>query len=313
MKIIEPNVEYIDISTTYEGMLRDIERAAEICVASTKRHEPVEDYINSLINRHHYRPLEFGTVYVEVDFPNGVSLNKEDYTELMFWERVEQNHWTRIKRSSRYSDYVTTNCRVMQEAWDYLNGLYLKELEDIEKGVLQITTLSLKPWQEYVQKRWCYTDEHFKRHTFLWEISRATADSFRTYVSISSLMQSTRYCNFGRDKFGNEITYIKPSWFEHDYESTPNNNFTPYEHLIIRSWKNAEDYYLSGIKLGMQAQHARAMLPLEIRTEFIQCAFEDSWKIFFDQRVYNITGPAHDDAQLIAGKALKIYNEKIKK
>ena len=119
MKVVEPKVEYIDISTTYEGMLRDIERAAEICVASTKRHEPVEDYINnSLINRRHYRPLEFGTAYVEVDFPNGVSLNKEDYTELMFWEQVEQNHWTQIKRSGRYSDYVTTNCRVLQEAWD---------------------------------------------------------------------------------------------------------------------------------------------------------------------------------------------------
>lgn len=311
MKIIEPNVEYIDISTTYEGMLRDIERAAEICVASTKRHEPVEDYINSLINRHHYRPLEFGTVYVEVDFPSGVSLNKEDFTEYIFWETVKRAHWSKFKRSSNYSDYITTNCRVLQEVWDAINKKYQQDLKDIENGILQISEYDLKPWQEYVQKRWCYTDEHFKRHTLLWEISRATADSFRTYVSISSLMQSTRYCNFGRDKFGNEITYIKPSWFEHDYESTPNNNFTAYEHLIIKSWKSSEDYYLSAIKLGMQAQHARAVLPLEIRTECIQCAFEDAWSNFFDQRVYNSTGPAHDDAQLIARKALDLYNKEI--
>ena len=310
MKVVEPKVEYIDISTTYEGMLRDIERAAEICVASTKRHEPVEDYINnSLINRHHYRPLEFGTAYVEVDFPNGVSLNKEDYTELMFWEQVEQNHWTQIKHSGRYSDYVTTNCRVLQEAWDYINSLYLKELEDVEKGILQITTLSLKPWMEYVKNRWKFTNEHHKRHTFKWEISRATADSFRTHIMISSLMQSTRYCNFASNKFGNEVSFIKPSWFEHDYETTNYGDFTPHEHLILRSWKQCEDYYLSGIKLGMQAQHARAMLPLEIRTEFIQCAYEWDWENFFNQRAHNSTGPAHDDAQLIAKKAELLYNQ----
>jgi thymidylate synthase (FAD) len=310
MKIINPNVELLPISTTYDEMMRDIERAAEICVASTKRHDPVEDYINnSLIKRRHYRPLEFGTAYVEVDFPSGVSLNKEDYTELMFWEQVEQNHWTRIKRSSNYSDYITTNCRVLQEAWDYLNNLYLKELDDIEKGKLQITTLSLKPWQEYVKNRWCYTKEHEKRYTFLWEISRATADSFRTHIMISSLMQSTRYCNFARDKFGSEITFIRPAWFEHDYEKTKYGDFTPHEHLLIRAWKNAEDYYLSGIKLGMQAQHARAVLPLEIRTEFIQCAYIDAWDNFFNQRAHNSTGPAHDDAQLIATKAELLYKK----
>jgi thymidylate synthase (FAD) len=310
MKVVEPKVEYIDISTTYEGMLRDIERAAEICVASTKCHEPVEDYINnSLINRHHYRPLEFGTVYVEVDFPNGVTLNKEDYTELMFWEQVEQNHWTQIKRSSKYSDYITSNCRVMQEVWDYINNLYLKELEDVEKGISQITTLSLKPWMEYVKKRWKFTNEHHKRHTFKWEVSRATADSFRTHIMISSLMQSTRYCNFASNKFGNEVSFVKPSWFEHDYDSTPYSAFTTHEHLILRSWKQSEDHYLSGIKLGMQAQHARAMLPLEIRTEFIQCAYEWDWENFFAQRAHNSTGPAHDDAQLIATKAELLYNQ----
>jgi thymidylate synthase (FAD) len=186
----------------------------------------------------------------------------------------------------------------MQEMWDSIN-----KMEEYD------WKLYLKPWQEYVQKRWCYTKEHEPRYTFLWEVSRATADSFRTYVSISSLMQSTRYCNFARDKFGSEITFIRPAWFEHDYEKTKYGDFTPHEHLLIRAWKNAEDYYLSGIKLGMQAQHARAMLPLEIRTEFIQCAYRDAWENFFNQRAHNSTGPAHDDAQLITTKAELLYKK----
>lgn len=300
MKIIEPNVELLPISTTYDEMMRDIERAAEICVASTKRHDPVEDYINSLVARHHYRPLEFGTVYVEVDFSQETpDILSEEFVEQLFWEGVEQSIYTRIVSKNKV-DYITTNCRVMQEMWDSINKMEEYDLKSY-----------LKPWQEYVKNRWCYTKEHEPRYTFLWEVSRATADSFRTYVSISSLMQSTRYCNFARDKFGSEITFIRPAWFEHDYESTRYGDFTTHEHLLIRAWKNAEDYYLSGIKLGMQAQHARAMLPLEIRTEFIQCAYKDAWDNFFNQRAHNSTGPAHDDAQLIATKAELLY-EKIK-
>lgn len=298
MKIIEPNVELLPISTTYDEMMRDIERAAEICVASIKRHDPVEDYINSLVARHHYRPLEFGTVYVEVDFSQETpDVSSDEFVERLFWEGVEQSIYTRIVSKNKV-DYITTNCRVMQETWDSINKMEEYDLKSY-----------LKPWQEYVKKRWCYTKEHEPRYTFLWEVSRATADSFRTYVSISSLMQSTRYCNFARDKFGSEITFIRPAWFEHDYESTRYGDFTTHEHLLIRAWKNAEDYYLSGIKLGMQAQHARAMLPLEIRTEFIQCAYRDAWDNFFNQRAHNSTGPAHDDAQLIATKAKLLYKK----
>lgn len=298
MKIIEPNVKLLPISATYDEMMRDIERAAEICVASTKRHDPIEDYINSLVARHHYRPLEFGTAYLKVDFSQEIpNILSEEFVERLFWEGVEQSIYTRIVSQNKV-DCITTNCRVLQEMWDAMNKMEEQELLPY-----------LKPWQEYVKNRWCYTKEHEPRYTFLWEVSRATADSFRTYVSISSLMQSTRYCNFARDKFGGEITFVRPAWFEHDYKTTNYGDFTPHEHLLIRAWKNAEDYYLSGIKLGMQAQHARAVLPLEIKTEFIQCAYGDAWENFFNQRAHNSTGPAHDDAQLISTKAELLYKK----
>lgn len=293
MRIVKPNVELLPISTTYDEMMRDIERAAEICVASTKRHEPIDDYINSLIKRHHYRPLEFGTAYIKIPSFKEQYLSREDHTENFFWSQVKKSPWTRQVSN----DMITTNCRVLQEVQDDMMS---------KKNFFYAHFIKFD-WRDFAKCRWNYTPLHEKRYTFRWDVSRATADSFRTYISISSLMQSTRYCNFARDKFGNEITFIKPSWFEHDYESTRYSDFTTHEHLLIRAWKNAEDYYLSGIKLGMQAQHARAMLPLEIRTEFIQCAYKDAWDNFFAQRAHNSTGPAHDDAQLIATKAEGLY------
>lgn len=301
MKIVNPSVKLLPISTTYDEMLRDIERAAEICVASTKRHEPVDDYINSLIKRKHYRTLEFGTVYAEVPVFRDSVLIKEQHIENYFWKKVMDSPWTR--KSSFNENLITTNCRVLQEVQDEMQS----------KKDIFYWTLDMCDWRKYVQQRWKYTDQHEQRYTFLWEVSRATADSFRTYVSISSLMQSTRYCNFSSNKFGREITYIRPNWWEHDYETTPQNEFTTHEHLFIRAWKNAEDYYLSAITLGMEAQHARGLLPLDIKTEFIQCAYRDDWQNFFDQRAHNSTGPAHDDAQLISTEAEKLWIEYLEK
>lgn len=301
MKIVNPNVELLPISTTYDEMLRDIERAAEICVASTKHHDPIDDYINSLIKRKHYRTLEFGTVYVEVPVFRNSILIKEQHIENYFWKKVMDSPWTR--KSPFNENLITTNCRVLQEVQDEMQS----------KKDMFYLTLDMCDWKKYAQKRWRFTNQHKLRYTFLWEVSRATADSFRTYVSISSLMQSTRYCNFSSNKFGGEITYVRPNWWEHDYETTPQNEFTPHEHLFIRAWKNAEDYYLSAITLGMEAQHARGVLPLDIRTEFIQCAYGDDWQNFFDQRAHNSTGPAHDDAQLISTKAEKLWIEHLEK
>ena len=300
MKIVNPSVKLLPISTTYDEMLRDIERAAEICVASTKHHEPVDDYINSLIKRKHYRTLEFGTVYVELPDFDDAYLSQENHTEYYFWEEVKKSPWT--KASITDDHLITTNCRVLQEVQDDM----------MSKKDMFYCHFSIFNWRDYVQKRWKYTDQHKHRYTFLWGVSRATADSFRTYVSISSLMQSTRYCNFSSNKFGGEITYVRPNWWEHDYETTSQNEFTAHEHLFIRAWKNAEDYYLSAITLGMEAQHARGVLPLDIKIEFIQCAYGDDWQNFFDQRAHNSTGPAHDDAQLIATEAEKLWIEYLK-
>ena len=113
MKIIEPNVKLLPISTTYDEMLRDIERAAEICVASTKYHDPIDDYINSLIKRKHYRTLEFGTVYVELPDFDDAYLSQEHHTEYYFWEEVKKSPWT--KASITDDHLITTNCRVLQE------------------------------------------------------------------------------------------------------------------------------------------------------------------------------------------------------
>lgn len=287
MRVVKPSVRKIEINKTFDGIFRDIERAAEICVASNKIHEDVVGYVNGLIERKHYRPLEFGTVYAKVWFPHGVSHSEEAKTEIEFWDRVIASPWTRVVIDDDKNSLITTNARVVREVYDKMI------VSDTHKK-------HFTNWIQYVEKYWCYTEQHEKRITYLWTISRATADSFRTYILISSLMQSTRYCNYSSNKFGNEVTFVQPNWWEHDWETTEFKDFNEMEKIFLESWNNDEANYLLCLKNGMKAQHARGVLPLDIKTEFIQCAYIDAWKNFFDQRVRNTTGEAHDDAQYIA-------------
>lgn len=100
----------------------------------------------------------------------------------------------------------------------------------------------------------------------------------------SFAQESTRYCNYGHDKFGNGLTFIKPCfWSVED----PN-----YE-LWRTAMAVAEDTYLTMLKNGAQPQEARSVLPNSIKTEVVMTANYREWRHFFNLRACRATGPAH--------------------
>ena len=106
--------------------------------------------------------------------------------------------------------------------------------------------------------------------------------------------QSTRYCNYSKDKFGSEITFVVPKWYdEHKYDSYKMNEFDKY-------LKNAEELYMFYVNCGMQPQEAREVLPLSTATEIIHTAFASDWKHFFDLRLYGKTGAPHPNMKQLA-------------
>ena len=86
------------------------------------------------------------------------------------------------------------------------------------------------------------------------------------------------------DKFGNEITFIKPLFFEEGTE-----NYT--------IWKNscykAERAYFDLINGGATPQEARSVLPNSLKTEVVMTANYREWRHFFNLRAARATGPAH--------------------
>ena len=207
-------------------MYQAIAKAGHICYASEKEGDE-EVFVQRCIKMGHMRPLEFGTVYLNLPM---------DFTDIQFYFN---DPYTKVLDCFPYY-YVTTNYRVL-----------------VEHGHLD----DLKYWSEP-------TEYHYKRHTILWEhIARDIADEFRTHTGLSSLMQSTRYCAYNKDKFGNQLTFIKPSWVSHcDYYAMKED-----EREIFRAFENAENHYIRLMnKWGWSAEKARKVIPLGLATTYIQ-------------------------------------------
>lgn len=134
---------------------------------------------------------------------------------------------------------------------------------------------------------------------------------FRTHVGLSHLAESTRYCNYSKDKFGRNVTFIKPCWCnipEGDYgtpdyipDRLPRMGAT--EAGLIDALQYAEYYYFFLLSEGWTPQQARSVLPLSIKSELISCGFEDAWENFMRRRSPKYGDPgAHPMAAEIADK-----------
>lgn len=94
--------------------------------------------------------------------------------------------------------------------------------------------------------------------------------------------ESTRYCNYSKDKFGKEITVILPCFWAKDYRDPRlcSNEFL--------AWKTAceasEKYYFQLVELGAQPQEARSVLPNSLKTEIVVTANLREWRHIFRLR-----------------------------
>lgn len=134
------------------------------------------------------------------------------------------------------------------------------------------------------------------------EVFDLEIENYHNYVANGIIVHN---CNYSKDKFGNEITFIKPCWCnipEGDY-GTP--DYIPdrlprigaTESGLIDAFQYAEYYYFFLLSEGWTPQQARSVLPLSIKSELISCGFKDSWENFF----YRRDAPdAHPMAQEIA-------------
>ena len=94
--------------------------------------------------------------------------------------------------------------------------------------------------------------------------------------------ESTRYCNYSNDKFGNEITVIKPCFFEEN---------SPKYIAWYTGCKDAEHAYFVLIHEGATPQEARSVLPNSLKTEIVVTYNIREWRHFFKLRCSKAAHP----------------------
>lgn len=111
--------------------------------------------------------------------------------------------------------------------------------------------------------------------------------------------ESTRYCNYNADKFGNQLTFIRPNFWKEDDEK-----------YIL--WKKSmlciEETYMKMLELGAKPQEARSILPNSLKTEIVITMNLREWRHFFKLRA---DVAAHPQMRQIASAMLKSFQEMV--
>ena len=226
-----------------------------------------EDFVGMLMKSGHGAMLEHGTVYMQIDtfldIPEDKKLDKRVH-------QYDSNRFTKVNSmyigQGCWRYYITTNLRVLVEN-DWLDDL------------------------KYVCEP---TEYHAKKITAKFICDRGVSHEIvrhRGLYGMSYAQESTRYCNYSKNKFGQELTFIEPAW---EFPSSDIINIKERFEAILGE---AEANYMELITLGFKPQEARAVLPNALKTEIVVTAFIDDWKHFFELRC---DSAAHPDIRKLA-------------
>lgn len=292
MKFIEPKVEILEQGPGLEGMYKQIEQAGRNCYQSSHliKEGSAKPFVDRMIESGHHAMLEHGTVYLLIPRMDSENLIMGNWVISNYGENPYS-----ILRLNKNNDYcITTNYRVL-----------------IEHGWLDDLKYLCEP-----------TEDHEKRVTARFTTQIAITREFNRHRVNSIAEESTRYCNYSKEKYGNEIAINVPTWID-----IPN-ELPTFEDLVrgiefgdhhkewgaLDWWLMAnvfcEKAYLELTKLGWPAQQARTILPLDTNTTLVHTAFVSDWDHFFDLRSRGTTGKPHPDAQFLAVQLEQMFIER---
>lgn len=288
MRLCKPSFEIIEQQSGLKGLYKQIELSGRVAYKSEDKitEDSYKGFVDRIIKLNHGAVLEHGTVYLKIPIYAATSYRIDEYKNNSYSK-------TQINMDGESCYYITTNMRVLVEHnW----------LEDLK----------------YICEP---TEHHEKRVCVRFICDRGISHEFVRHRTFSFLMESTRYCNYSKDKFNNEITFILPCWLnipegkytniakqsnedgEYKQIMLHENNINAYpltttsEGRFLWSCYWSEHDYFDLLNYGWKPQQARAVLPNSLKTELIMTGFISDWKHFFKLRD---AGSAHPQAQELA-------------
>ena len=294
MKLIKSSFEILEQEPGLQGIYKQIELAGRTCYKSLDKitEDSAEGFVDRMIKSQHYAMLEHGTVYLKI--PKGTyaydhyvvaCLPDDDFFSNSY--ELAYRPYTKVNIQEDYI-YVTTNLRVLQEH-NWLDDLkYLCEPTEFQE----------------------------KRVTVRFTTSNSIMREFTRHRVMSFAVESTRYCNYSKDKFNNEITFIVPYWVDDIDMENVDNYLYNHEYTLsggavclINSLFQSEQFYLKLIRDGAKPQEAREVLPLATKCDMVMTGFVSDWEHFFRLRTSILaeTGKPHPDASALADPLYKEF------
>lgn len=288
MKLIKPSFEIWEQPSGLEGVYKQIERVGRVCYKSEDKitEDSAKPFVDRMIKSGHGAMLEHGTVYLKV-------FNVIENSELI--DKYKSNKYSVVKEGTEvyncHGDILYGSCKCITTNYRVL----------VENGWLDDLKYICKP-----------TEFHEKRITVHFVCDRGVSHELVRHRVMSFAQESTRYCNYSKDKFGNELTFIQPCWLNDERLKL----YGPYhtvirdkslESIFIASLNNAEKDYIDLIDLGWKPQEARAVLPNSLKTELVVTGFVSDWNHFFDLRARGTTGAPHPQAKELAEPLMKEF------
>ena len=286
MRLIKPSFEILDQQCGLEGIYKQIEISGRTCYKSEDKitENSAKEFVDRMIKSGHGAMLEHGTVYLKV--PNNVV--DKGFQFSTNWSTLCLNPYTKYNSDGEYY-YYTTNYRVI-----------------IEHNLQEVLNYLCEP-----------TEYHEKRITVKFITDQGILREFTRHRVFSFAVESTRYCNYSKNRFSHEITFIQPNWIsdkdienyhmDFGYFTDQDTNHITAVNRFISALKNAEYFYMELIKLGWKPQQARNILPLATKCDMVMTGFVSDWLHFFGLRD---AASAHPQAQELAHSLHETFIQK---
>lgn len=282
MNLIKPKFEILEQQPGIDGIYKMIELAGRTCYRSEGKITPdsAAAFVNRMIKSGHGAMLEHGTVYLEVP------CYESNFTD----DIVER--------------YITNKYSIVRDKYGITTSIF--QFDSTAYITTNLRVLVENDWLDDLKYQCEPTEHHVKRITVKFTCDRGVSHEFVRHRVFSFAQESTRYCNYNKDKFGNECTFIIPSWLDYEEQQFTDKNdsscsirtdLSEHEYFIDLLLEAERTYNFLVQYCGWKPQQARAVLPNSLKTELIMTGTIEQWEGFFKLRDAN---DAHPQARELA-------------
>lgn len=296
MKMINPSVSVISEKDPF----KKIERVGRTCYKSEDKitGDSAKKFYRGLTNRKHTAMVEHATFLFELDKFQYDVIHNLGIDKLKYLNCTCDNYRYLVSGNLRALNEsgILTLCKALYELDPEL--VYDKEIREVIETHPIAGKVSIIDFSELKNP----TENEFMKHfymTFHYVTDRGVTHEMVRHRPASYAQESTRYCNYVKEQFGGELTFIYPTdWF--DWKDID-------KFHVCLALEESEKNYIRLISNGVTPQQARAVLPNALKTEIIMTACAGELEHFFDLRSRGVTGAPHPDIKTVADMALTMY------